>query len=236
MIDLKVVKPKDFAKIKSADYLSEELLKKMFLAKDGESFPIVLMLEGENFHRATDVVLNGHQLEYTLLSPTKIIAQVTPSLASQDITSLYVLTDKESFAVSSVLSFEFGAIPELMSGMTKVIAQFTKVMLTTPGTDTFDKGLGGGAQQFAGSTTKSPHTILAQAAMLVTRTADQIKSRQLNSSLPNDEKLKSVEILSLDFSRGDSTSIDMKIRLSTYAETGFPISLELGAQDLAANT
>lgn len=232
MIDVKAVQLKEFAKITSAEFLNREEVEKMFLPELGSALPSIIRLTGENFDRATDVIINGVTVQFSILSRTMVLATLPITLARATITSLQVLNDRENFSNTSMFSFEFGKHLDIISGLNKVIAQFIKVLMTTPGSDSFDKTLGGGLQKLPGSTSRAPYAALTKVALMLVNTAVSIQQRQFNLSIPNEEKLQSVEVLYIDFVKGDTTSIDVKIKVNTLAKTNIPISLTLGVKSL----
>lgn len=229
MLDIKAVKLKGFTKIRYVELLSETEAEAF--SSDG-SAPYVIRIEGENFNKTTDVVINGHEANYKVLGPTIILAILPSAVRHRSITSIYVLTDKENFSISSLYSYELGASPGTISGPGKAVAQFLKVLLTTPGSDIFDRNLGAGLLQFPGAKTQGTHVILAKAAAAVQRAADQIRARNVNLDLPPDENIQSVEIVSIDFVKGNPTSVEIRVRVNTLAERGLAVALQLGAQGL----
>lgn len=232
MIDVKAVQLKEFAKVTNAEFLNREEVEKIFLPELGSALPSVIRLTGENFDRATDVLINGVQVQYSILSRSIILATLPSTLARATITSLQVLNDRDNFSNTSLFSFEFGKRLDTISGINKVIAQYIKVLMTTPGSDSFDKTLGGGLQKLPGSVSRAPYASLTKVALTLVNTAVDIQQRQFNLDIPNEEKLQSVEVLYIDFVKGDPTSIDTKIKVNTLAQNNIPVSLTLGVQSL----
>lgn len=232
MIDLKVIKLKDLAKITRAELLTEQAIRSLLQIPDGDTIAPVMVVEGDNFNRATNVLLNGTDLEFWLASPTKLYATVPLELVNRSLDSLFVVTDKDSFTNTSLFSYKFGPTPTLMTGGDKVVTQFLKVLFTTPGTDMFDTGLGGGMQGFPGSVSASPQLLLVQISMMILRVVDQIRTRQANLATPADEKLSNVDILALDFAKNDPSSVEMSLRVSTLAGAAQGLTMTMGIQGL----
>lgn len=228
MIDIKAIQLRDFTKVTRVDYMDTESIKQQFDIDPGEAIPQVLVVEGEHFDRAEDVWVNGTSVNYQLISSTKLFATLPSSIENQPITSIHVLTDKEDFSIASMFDFKFGSRPGPMRGQDKCIAQFIKVLMTTPGSDSFDKQLGGGIQKLPGSNVQGAHTLLARVASTVLRVAEQIRSRNEGLDLPNDERLHSVNILGLDFKRGDPTSVEVRLTINTFSVLGVPVSFQMG--------
>jgi hypothetical protein len=235
MLDLKVVKLKDFAKVTGAEFLNRETVEQSFLYELGQSLPIILRITGEGFVKATDVIINGTSVPYTVQNATTILATLTESLGERPIKSISVLNDSANYSNTSSFSFEVGDRFEPTSGIEKAIAQFVKVLLTTPGSDDFDKTIGGGLNTLSGKTGDAAYTFLAQVALTLVRTGEFIRQRNSNLPLPNDEKLQSVEVISIDFANNDPSSIEARIRVNTLGTSNIPVALTLGTQGLLEN-
>jgi hypothetical protein len=231
MFDLASIQVREATKLTSVDYLDKETTKSTFLILDGQRIPIVLDIRGENFNRAQSVVVNGNSLNYHVINNTRLFASVPEELHGQRITQIVVLTDKESFTNTALYFYELAGLKSV-SGPKKLVFQFIKLLMTTPNSDVFEKHLGGGLQKFAGSVSDNPHAALALVAQAIMRVGDQIRTSQRNSRLPNNEKLQVVEILSIDFSKGDRTSIEAGIRVTTKSRESLPVSLALGVRDV----
>ena len=186
MFDLKAIKLKAFAPVTTLEYMTADMVKQTFpLSTEGGVYetgifdqsgsayklgsfqlPIILMIGGSKFSSATDVVLNGKKLAFSVVNDNLIYAQISPRATNMQVTeSLYVLVDRRDFSISSLFSYELGGGLETVSGPAKLVMQFIKVLLTTPGTDTFDKSLGGGMSQFPGQNGSSPQQLLAMVAI-----------------------------------------------------------------------
>jgi len=256
MFDLKTIKLKAFAPIRTLEYMTADLIKQTFpLSTDSGSYdtgifdqsgsayklgdfqlPIILMIGGEGFSSATDVILNGQKLAFSVKSDSLIYAQLPPRNGTglQRTESLYVLVDRRDFSISSLMSFELGSSFETVAGPAKLVMQFIKVLLTTPGSDDFDKNLGGGLNKFPGQNVASPHQLLAMVTMTIMGVEEQIKTRQqTDATIPPNEKLSSVNIVQMDFAKGDPTSIELRLRIVTQSGHSLPTTMTLGAQGLS---
>jgi len=241
MFDLYIVKLKNFGIVKEAELLSKGMVEQYFPVSSTPPYrpPMVLRLRGEGFERATDVILNGHQLQFSKiyesgLSKMSVFAMIPDHVAVQKFTSIYVLLDTRDFSAASVYEWEFGQKPKYMSSVGKCVAQFVKVLLTTPGTDAYDPTLGGGLRKFAGMKVANPSSLLAAVTVRVIQTVNSIIAR--NSGLdhiPKDERLAGVDILSLNLDPADPGSIMLTMRVNTLGTANLPVQLMLGAQDIA---
>jgi len=143
-----------------------------------------------------------------------------------------VITDRDNYTNFSAFSFEVGDRFEPLSGINKAIAQYVKILLTTPGTCSFEPALGGGLLKLPGTKLKAPYGFLAKTAMTLVNVAEDIRQRQAQLKMPSDEKLQSVEVLFIDFSEGDPSSIEAKIKVTTASQSNIPVSMTLGVQGL----
>lgn len=232
MIDVKAVQLREFAQVDKAEFLSREEVEGIYLPELGSALPLVLRLTGKNFDKATDTLINGVQVQFSVLNKTTILATLPSNLNRQPITSIQVLNDRANFSNTSMFTYELGNRLGTISGINKVIAQYLKVLMTTAGTDSFDKSLGGNLQKLPGSVSRAPYAFLTKVALTLTNVANDIRQRQFNLAMPNEEKLQSVEVLYIDFVKGDPTSLDVKIKVNTLAQNNIPVSLTLGVQSL----
>lgn len=240
MLDLYAIKLKNFAKVKEAELLSEALVKEFFPISSEAPFrlPVVLRLRGTNFEKATNVILNGHQLQFSKTyekgsNNLALLAMVPEHLFTQKFTSIYVLVDSMNFSQSSIYEWEFGTTPKVMSSAGKCVTQFVKVLLTTPGSDVFEPECGAGLQQFPGTKVSDPTGLLAAITVKVVSAVGYIRSKNAKlSHIPNDEKLDNAEIISLNFDPGDPGSVQLVLNIRTLGAGNLPVQLMLGAEDL----
>lgn len=241
MIDLYAVRLKNFGIVEEAELLSYSMVMEYFPVSSEAPYrpPMVLRLRGEGFDKTTDVIINGQHVQFSKVyepgsASMSVFAIIPDGLSTQKFSSIYVLIDSRDFTTASLYEWEFGSTPKFMSGIGKCVAQFVKVLLTTPGTDSFDPTLGAGLPKFVGQNVTSPSGLMAAVTMRVVTAVNDIRAR--NSSLthiPNDEKLASVDIISLNMDPSDPGSVMLVMRVNTFGTASLPVQLMLGAQDIA---
>ena len=106
-------------------------------------------------------------------------------------------------AKRSVMRFQVSDTPAKCAGILKLMQLYVKLLLTTPGTDIFDKSLGGGVLNILGSSFSRSEggQIVSKfivASDTVVRQIIAIQGRQ--PQLPADEKLLSAKVVSAKFS------------------------------------
>lgn len=183
--------------------------------------PASLEITGNKLLQADEVWINDlPSPEFIKMSNTKIIAQIPISQARTTISKVSVLATKPSPDRRSVLRFEMGATVSTIRGLEKLIQQFTKLLLQTPGSDAFDPQMGGGLQTIIGKTVGKNHTQSLSASFVsaVTRTRDQIFSIQSNNiRIPPDEKLLKASTQAVGF---DANTTTLAARVSIGAVSG----------------
>lgn len=183
--------------------------------------PASLEIKGTKMLQATEVHINDvPSPEIVKLSNTRLIAQIPSSQTSSVIRKVSVLATAPSVDRSSVLRFEMGQTVSSLKGLEKLVQQFVKLMLQTPGSDAFAPQLGGGLQTLVGTTVGRRHTRSLSASLVnaVNRTRDQIFSLQANDSrIPPDEKLLRADTESVGFDPNTST---LAARVSIGAVSG----------------
>jgi len=184
------------------------------------SNPPVLDINGQDFRAVDDVVINDQQsLGWAVLSKTRLLAILPAGVAPAQVSSINITSRRLVLNDRSVLKFQISSTPAKATGILRLMQLYVKLMLTTPGSDIFDKKVGGGILNFLGSTSYG-----AEGGDLVRRfvVANDMVSRQIiavqsrQPSLPPDEKLLAAKVLSARFSRQQSALLS-SIELTTQA-------------------
>jgi hypothetical protein len=182
--------------------------------------PFSLDLQGEDFNRATSVLINDlPSPEYIILAKNHMLAQVPLSLKNSPITKVTVLAEQPAVGRDSLLHFEVQSLKKL-TGIQRLVQLFCKFVLQTAGSDKFNPTVGGGLLQLVGSNIdRSGQGALAAAiSSAVTRTRDQIFSMQSkNPAIPPDERLLSATTEAVGF---DSTTTTVHASVLLRAMSG----------------
>lgn len=166
---------------------------------------------------------------FLVLSPTRLLAQVPTQEATGTIASVKVFSSHLAVGDHTVLEFKLGDAPRRVSGLLRLMQSYTKLLLTTPGSDIFAKEMGGGllARVSRGGTADDGRGLIEDVAIAVSITTRQmiaLQSRDLR--LAPDERLLSAKILSSVFHRAD-LSLLTRIDLVSHAGQSGTMGLTL---------
>lgn len=169
-----------------------------------------LEITGRDFRAVDEVFINDTlSPDVMVLAKTKLIAQLPESLqVNPDVQSVSVLSRTLTITRKSLLKFRIGETPGRVSSLTRLIQLFVKVLLTNPGSDIFNKNLGGGALKNVGSTfgIDEGTNLKANFTISVDTTVRQIIAIQSrNASIPRDERLLTARVVGVTFNRASSS-------------------------------
>lgn len=107
--------------------------------------------------------------------------------------------------VTRIVSFKLNFVPRRTVGIEGLLQLVAKTILTTPGTDSWSPWYGGGiiAYKNRGLTKARMKTITSDIVSIVKKSEENIRKAQTAINLSNDEKLRSLEVLSVDFDEGN---------------------------------
>jgi len=236
MLDIKVVKLLNAARIRKVDYLTADEARAYFSVPITEKAPVVFSIEGDNFDRAEQVLYNGEAITFFVRNSSLIHAIVPDNLVGRRVRNIFVLTNSREFNSSAIFSYEFGSSIGTVAGPEKLIQQFLLLLQKTPGSGVFNRSAGGGLQKFAGSVQKAPGQTLASISQKILNTAEQLKESQAGADLPPDERMRAVLINNITFTKGDNTSVEVALKVVTYGGSGLPVNLTLGAKAVIEQT
>lgn len=190
---------------------------------------LALDVLGDDFRSVDEVFINDvPSPDVVVVSPNRLIAQLPDSLQeAPDVQSIMVLSRQLTLSASSVLRFRIGDTPGVVSGVLRLLQLFVKILLSEPGSDIFNKQMGGALLRGIGSDYGSDDgdRIRADATVAVDRTARQIISLQSrDGTLPRDERLLNARLVGATFSRA-STSLFLSVEV--VSQLGIPARLNL---------
>jgi len=215
-IDLQTVVPQDAIPINNVKYASVRGIG-------------TLDVTGEDFRSVDDVMINDiSSPDVVVLSKTRLLAQLPDSLQrNPDVRSVLVLSRTFTVTSKSLLRFRIGDTPGRTQGINRLVQLFIKLLLSNPGSDRFNRQLGGGALKNVGSNFDAVegNTIKADFTIAIDRTARQIISLQSrDGSLPADERLLSATLVGATFSRASAA---LFINVELVPQSGRPARLNL---------
>lgn len=192
--------------------------------------PRVVDVVGADFRSVDEVLLNKiASTDVVVLSKTRLVAQVPDSLLDQRILSVTVLSRRLTLSAKSLLRFRIGKTPGKVSGVLRLVQRFLKILFTTPGTDIFNRQMGGGALRSIGQTfgIDEGNNIISNLVIAIDTTSRQIVAMQSrNPSLPREERLLSAKILRAGFNKEEG-AIDVAVEITNQAGAAATANLEL---------
>jgi hypothetical protein len=185
---------------------------------------------GEDFRAVDEVLLNNIAApSFVVVSGTRLLVEVPGSLASATITSVMVLSKRLTLSSKSIMRFSLGHSVGKLQGIFRLMQLFLKVLMTTPGTDIFSPGSGGGALSRIGQSigAEDGSDIVSDLVISVDRTTRQIiQIQSRNQSIPAGERLLSAKVLSCGFNKNE-TAQTASIELVSQAGKSALAQLEL---------
>jgi len=192
--------------------------------------PRSLQILGKDFHHAVEVQINETKSPSFIIANSKtIIAQVPAGQVKSNIRSVSVLSSDFTATFRSKISFRFGDNPTMASGLKAMMQTFLKVLLTTPGTDSFAQRVGGNALKNLGSSFDISQTssVVSDFTIAVSRTAAQIRTIQSKQTrLADDERLLSANVLHVRFDP-NLTALIARVELIPQSGKRAIVNLEL---------
>jgi len=114
------------------------------------------------------------------------------------------------------LTMASGYSPFKVSGIDKLVQHVVKVLLTTPGSDLWNPGMGGGLQSIVSRNVhdQNSSTISGEIGIAVINTERYILQEQIGLNLTDDESLKELTMIKCYFDSSNSRW-DVVLRLIT---------------------
>jgi hypothetical protein len=200
--------------------------------------PNVIEIRGANLHAVTEVRINDSPSpSFAVESARRMVVQLprglsaTPRIIINEegervplanlelIRTVEVLTSTPVTTEPAKLFFEFGRTPRSVEGIQKLVQLVIKILLTTPGRDIFNPGLGGGFLSHVGKNISVNNSagLMTDLTVGLSRTQSQIVAGQsADPSIPNDERLLSLDLADAVFDTA-SLSVFIAIRVQSVA-------------------
>lgn len=172
--------------------------------------PRSLRIVGVDFQHAVEVRINDSKSpSFVVASNREIIAQVPSDSETSTILSVSVLSAAFTATFRSKISFHIGDDPKSVGGLHFLMQAFLRILLTTPGTDSFAKMVGGNALASVGSTYGiNSGSIVSEFSVAVSRTASQLRTMQSRQGgLSEDERLLSANVVNIRFDPATTTLV-----------------------------
>lgn len=128
-----------------------------------------------------------------------------------------------------IVSFKMNFVPRKTRGVEGLLQLVAKTLLTTPGKDIWSPEYGGGLMSYQANGVNSGRMNMVKADILsiVKKTEEQIKKEQSSIQLDDDERLRSLQVLSIDF---DRKSLAIVVHILVTAFSGLSADMRLPNQ------
>lgn len=139
------------------------------------------------------------------------------------------MSDINILAVNPVtrrVTYAFQVLPRKIRGMEVLLQLCAKTVLTTPGIDIYAPKYGAGLLSYGakGLTTADIPRISADMAYIISKSEEQIRLEQSSLTLPPDERLRSLTLLSIDYLEEEG-ALDVRALITSEAGDSADISL-----------
>lgn len=191
----------------------------------------LLEVKGDDFSKAVEVHINNKKMDFVIISQTTLVTRIPENDKSLD--SLQVVSSSKTITRESFFSFLIGENPRAVEGISKLLFQFIKVLMTTQGSDVFNPEVGGNLQSWVGEkfSMSNPQALVAKATLAIQQASSRMASGQVGLSIPDDEKLSHVLVLSANVNPLDPTGVDVSIKLVNYSQQTAIFGTVLGTMD-----
>lgn len=188
--------------------------------------PISVLVTGDSLDKTSEVFYNGAQVEQFLIqSSNRLLVRVPKDQIGRPLTSVVAYSSVPTQFSNASLSFAVPTPVRNVSGVDRMVQSFLLVLMTTPGSDIFSKGSGGGVRQFVGRSTSKGASASSDIALSVERTKSEILREQAKyPSIPLDERLLSAALDSVFFDK-ESSALYAKISLQNMLGQGAEVNI-----------
>ena len=192
----------------SSPYLVEDL--KIFYETSS------IVIKTAETAEVVEVLLNGGSVPYFVLDPTHVVAALPDSL--KELLSVDVIVGASSQTERTFYTHAVD-LSKTLEGPQKLIAQFNKLLLTTSGSDIFEKGIGGNFQNWVGM----KHSLANKTSAIITaninilRTATFMQLKQMSNAVPRKETIATAQVLDYSVDYNDPTQGEVSLSVVTMA-------------------
>lgn len=124
------------------------------------------------------------------------------------------------------ISFTFGRRSKAVSGILRVVQTIVKMLLTTPGTDHFSVDTGTILRGLfrRGVSSASSQLLTMDIIVSIQDMERQILDIQASEPVPDDERLKEIQIINVEYLPADS---EWRVQISVLSEAGEQVAFDL---------
>lgn len=191
----------------------------------------ILKITGDQLSGLVEVRVNGKSMPFTLSGNNSALVQFPENAAS--IESIEAIATTSVLNRTSFFSYLLTTNPKQVSGPFKALSQFIKVLMTSPGTDVFNRELGGNFQNWSGgkNALDNPQALITKTVLSIVNTGAQFSAQQLLSGVPPDERISRVQVLGVNFDENDPTRMSVSLKLVTAQQEKILFGLGLDSLD-----
>ena len=198
----------------------------------------VIRLYGKGFDKAVRVLVNNKDQPFLLEGSGGTILTAIPE-NDRNLETVDVITTSKTVNRMTFFEYLLGQEMGTVSGTFKLVQQFIKLMMTTPGSDAFgDRSMGGNMQNWVGQKVnmRNPQGLVAKTVLNIVTLGTKMQIQQLQSNVPPTERLSDVTVLNAALSPNDPSIMELSIKLNTYAGRQAFFSLLIGQAQDAVNS
>jgi len=177
----------------------------------------VMRLEGEDFSKAIDVLVNGQTRPFIILSKRYVVATLPQT--AKDLETVDVVVGESRLSRSMFFRYTLSADPTAHSGNFKAVSQFIRVLLSSEGSNTFrPRAPAGSLRSLLGSTTPASNrqAFLAKLALRIATTSGKFIAAQMQLNIPPAERISRVDLADVSFNPNDPTEATVSLRIVTF--------------------
>lgn len=178
--------------------------------------PRSLILTGDRFNSVETVIINGVDSPYFMAYSDKEMIAEVPEIFRQDtITDVSVLSTSITYTGSTLVNLTVGNKVRKTKGITRLMQNFLRILLRSPGSNIFSPRSGGGLMTRVGKNISQQTA--ADVVIAINSTKTYIVGVQTASRvIPPSERLLSADITNVHESP-DNTSVSVTILLKNHA-------------------
>jgi hypothetical protein len=169
--------------------------------------PPSVLVTGFDLDRAEEISFNNVPTkEFAILSPTRLVFKIPTEQVNKPLFSLQIFGTAPGITPSGAISFDVGRSAKI-EGLDRLVQSFLLILMTTPGSDAFDRTSGGGARGIIGRSTDSAgKTAAADLSLAVSRTKTELLAAQAKDRrIPPVERLLTAELSNVTFNPSTTT-------------------------------
>lgn len=182
--------------------------------------PRSLNIIGQDFRSIDSVLINDlASPDVVILSKTRLLAQVPPTLQNVTLTSVTVISRSLTVSAKSVIKFRIGTASSKVSGILRLVQVFLKLLLTTPGRDIFAPRIGGSALKDLGLTFGADQggNIVSDFIVSVDTARKQLTTLQSRDpTIPRNERLLAATVTAAAYNRAEAALV-VAVELTSQA-------------------